>query len=158
MPFNCIVSFQWNSLLKSNPQNLILEYLVRGVWSRTVLFSSVPQKIRRWHELIWAEWIFLSIGPVIFVFKGSWGAIFHFYSHLNRTLCKQTEKTDQMLHSAASDLGLHCLPVSHKMDARLIWVKEHLLGLKNGVIYELIEWRIFPFDPLYSDGFPHTCN
>ena len=28
-----------------------------------------------------------------------------------------------MPHSAASDLGLHCLPMSHKKDARLIWVK-----------------------------------
>ena len=25
--------------------------------------------------------------------------------------------------SAASDLGLRCLPMSHKKDARLIWVK-----------------------------------
>ena len=28
-----------------------------------------------------------------------------------------------MPHSAASDLGLHCLPMSHKKDARFIWVK-----------------------------------
>ena len=28
-----------------------------------------------------------------------------------------------MPHSAASDLGLHCWPMSHKKDARLIWVK-----------------------------------
>ena len=28
-----------------------------------------------------------------------------------------------MPHSAASDLGLHCLPTSHKKDASLIWVK-----------------------------------
>ena len=27
-----------------------------------------------------------------------------------------------MQHSAASDLGLHCLPMSHKKDARLIRV------------------------------------
>ena len=26
--------------------------------------------------------------------------------------------TDQMLHSTASDLDLHCLPVSHLWDAR----------------------------------------
>ena len=30
---------------------------------------------------------------------------------------------DQMPHSVASDLGLHCLPMSHKKDARHIWVK-----------------------------------
>ena len=28
-----------------------------------------------------------------------------------------------MPHNAASDLGLHCLPLSHKKDARLIWVE-----------------------------------
>ena len=27
-------------------------------------------------------------------------------------------------HSAVSDMGLHCLPLSHKKDARLIWVKD----------------------------------
>ena len=30
---------------------------------------------------------------------------------------------DQMPHSVASDLGLHCLPVSHLWDARHKWVK-----------------------------------
>ena len=30
---------------------------------------------------------------------------------------------DQMLHDAVSDPGLRCLPMSHKKDARLIWVK-----------------------------------
>ena len=29
---------------------------------------------------------------------------------------------DQVPHSAASDLGLHCLPVSLLRDARLKWV------------------------------------
>ena len=29
---------------------------------------------------------------------------------------------DQMPHFAASDLVLHCLLMSHKKDARLIWV------------------------------------
>ena len=28
-----------------------------------------------------------------------------------------------MLHRAASDLGLHCLPVTHLGDSRLQWVK-----------------------------------
>ena len=27
-----------------------------------------------------------------------------------------------MPHSAVSDLGLHCLSMSHKKDARFIWV------------------------------------
>ena len=30
---------------------------------------------------------------------------------------------DQTPRIAASDLGLHCLPLSNKKDARLIWVK-----------------------------------
>ena len=28
-----------------------------------------------------------------------------------------------MLRSATSDLGLRCLPMSHKKDARFVWVK-----------------------------------
>ena len=34
---------------------------------------------------------------------------------------------DQTPHHAASGLGLHCLHMSHKKDARLMWVKD--LGL-----------------------------
>ena len=30
---------------------------------------------------------------------------------------------DQTPRCAASDLGLHCLPLSHKKDARVIWVE-----------------------------------
>ena len=30
---------------------------------------------------------------------------------------------DQMPHSVVSDLGMHCLPMSHKKDSMLIWVK-----------------------------------
>ena len=33
---------------------------------------------------------------------------------------------DQTPPSAASDLDLHCLPMSHKKDARLIWVNMSL--------------------------------
>ena len=29
---------------------------------------------------------------------------------------------DQMLHSAVSDLGLHCLPITHLEVSRLQWV------------------------------------
>ena len=40
-----------------------------------------------------------------------------------------------MPHSAASDLGLHCLPMSHKKEARLIWVKSqtstHIYNARN---------------------------
>ena len=38
--------------------------------------------------------------------------------------CKQNSgDLDQRPHPVASDLGLHCLPMSHKKEARLIWVK-----------------------------------
>ena len=45
---------------------------------------------------------------------------FHFYSNLDSTICKQTVETDHTPRFAASGLGLHCLPTSHKKDARLI--------------------------------------
>ena len=41
---------------------------------------------------------------------------------------------DQMPHFVASDLGLHYLPMSHKKDARHIWVKHALILL---ISYEL---------------------
>ena len=49
---------------------------------------------------------------------------------------------DQMPHSAASDLGLHCLPMSLLWDARHKWVNFHvcLFQLTNeifGFIYGL---------------------
>ena len=39
--------------------------------------------------------------------------------------------SDQMSHSVASDLGLHCLPMSHIKDARHIhvWVKNAIILL-----------------------------
>ena len=38
---------------------------------------------------------------------------------------------DQKPHFVASDLGLTCLPMSHKKDARHIWVKNYLLSNKS---------------------------
>ena len=38
---------------------------------------------------------------------------------------------DQMPHSVASDLGLHYLRMSHKKDARHIWVKMQLFCLSQ---------------------------
>ena len=57
--------------------------------------------------------------------KGSLGGTFHFYSNFDRTFCKQT--VEILIRKsgvwsplfAASGLGLHCLPMSHKKDARL---------------------------------------
>ena len=46
---------------------------------------------------------------------------------------------DHTLHSVASDLGLHYLPMSHKKDARHIWVKMQLFCLshKSSEIWEV---------------------
>ena len=41
-------------------------------------------------------------------------------------LLAKGEDPDQTPHSAVSDLGLHCLPMSQNWDARLIWVKYDL--------------------------------
>ena len=47
----------------------------------------------------------------------------HFYSIANRYSCLvNSENPDQTPRFAASDLGLHCLPMSHEWDSRLIWV------------------------------------
>ena len=59
-----------------------------------------------------------------FPFQGLLGCMFRFYQNSNRTFCKKNSgDPDQTPRSAASDLGLHCLSMSHKKDARLIWVK-----------------------------------
>ena len=52
------------------------------------------------------------------------GVLFHFYS----ILLANSEYPDQTPRSAASDLGLHCLPMSRKWDARLIWVNMHFVN------------------------------
>ena len=38
---------------------------------------------------------------------------------------------DQKPHSVESDLGLHCLSMSHKKDARHIWVKNAIILLSH---------------------------
>ena len=48
---------------------------------------------------------------------------FFFFLFLLEILQANSVDPDQMLHFAASDLGLHCLPMSRKRDARHEWVK-----------------------------------
>ena len=63
----------------------------------------------------------ILIGP--FPFKGLFGGIYHFHSNYTRTSCKQRVETlIRRRVLAVSDLGLHCLPMSYKKDARLIWL------------------------------------
>ena len=45
------------------------------------------------------------------------GLYFSFLFIFNRTFFKQT------VEDQTSDLGLQCLPMSHKKDVRFIWVK-----------------------------------
>ena len=48
--------------------------------------------------------------------------MFQFHSNFESVFCKYSGDPDQTLRVAASDFGLHCLPMSHKKDARIIWV------------------------------------
>ena len=68
------------------------------------------------------------------------GSIFHFFFQIQKSILHANSgDTDQMQHSLASDLGLHCLHMSHKKDARLIWVKE------------LVNTRIIPKAVILAD-------
>ena len=64
------------------------------------------------------------------------GGIFIFFSNFNRTFCKQTEDPD-----AVSYLGLHCLLLSHKKDARLIWVVK--LMVKKVILFLCCKFSFF---------------
>ena len=60
--------------------------------------------------------------------------IFIFSTNFSRTYCKHTEKIlviGQTPHHAASNLGLHCLPMSCKKDARHILVNMNSLCRLN---------------------------
>ena len=46
---------------------------------------------------------------------------------------------DQTLHSAASDLGLHCLPITLLRVSRLQWVKNEVnVTKKTNQLYNLL--------------------
>ena len=71
----------------------------------------------------------------LFQILGVLVGIFHFDSNSNRTICKHTVETLIRCHvSVASDLGFHSLPVSHKKDARLIWVNQKGAVAKHRLI------------------------
>ena len=62
---------------------------------------------------------------------------FDFIQILKYILEAKSEHSDRVPHSAASDLGLHCLPMSHKKDARLKWINSYVWGpAKNKVHFE----------------------
>ena len=64
------------------------------------------------------------LGEFTFVFRGL-RCDFKFLSHFfdEFSLSKQNSPRWDAPRSAASHLGLYCLPMSHKKDARLKWVK-----------------------------------
>ena len=43
---------------------------------------------------------------------------------------------DQIPHSVVSDLGLHCLPMSHKKDTIGIWVKKAIILLAHKLAHK----------------------
>ena len=58
------------------------------------------------------------LGESIFIFRGV-RSKFYFLSHfLMKFLCANRIDPDGTPHSAASHLGLFCLPMSHKKDTR----------------------------------------
>ena len=68
---------------------------------------------------------------LVFIFS----CFIEIYEHTNGVDPDQMQHSaasDQ--HSAASDLGLHCLPMSLLWDARLIWVNPFTL---SGLLYHI---------------------
>ena len=64
-----------------------------------------------------------QLGESTFIFRGV-KSDFYFKSYFSMTfLCANRIAPDGTPRSAASHLGLYCLPMSHKRDARLIRVK-----------------------------------
>ena len=53
-------------------------------------------------------------------FRGVWCTFFFFFFW--KFLLANSEDPYQTPRSVATDMGLHCLPMSRKWDARLIWV------------------------------------
>ena len=68
---------------------------------------------------------------------GASGVNFNYYSFLMKIKSVNRIAPDGMPRFAASHLGLFCLSMSHKKDARFIWVKH-----KN--------WCIFFMDSVYK--------
>ena len=51
--------------------------------------------------------------------------VFSIFTHI---LIEHSVDPDQALHYVASDLGLHCLSMFHKMNTRLILINMHISG------------------------------
>ena len=53
---------------------------------------------------------------------------FSFLFKFKKKTQANSREPDQTPHFEASDLVLHCLPMSHRKDARLIWVKTNIVS------------------------------
>ena len=60
---------------------------------------------------------------------GLFGGIFIFIQILKETSVSNSREPNQTLRSAASDLILQCLWMSHKKDDRRIWVKTSVFNI-----------------------------
>ena len=101
-----------------------------GIWDSFSYITITFQSQYKWWGWLTHIWL---VDPSIlinwtspFPSLGVSGELFHFYSFSNRMilLLANREDPDQMPRSVASDLGLHCLPISQKRDTRLIWMDE----------------------------------
>ena len=63
-----------------------------------------------------------SLDRSISYLRGVWLVFIIIFEEISE-LNENSVDLDQMLHSAASDLGLHCLPISLLLDTWLKWVK-----------------------------------
>ena len=61
-----------------------------------------------------------QLGESTFIFMGVSSDIYYLSHFSMKFLCANRIAPDGMPSSAASHLGLYCLPMSHKKDARLI--------------------------------------
>ena len=61
----------------------------------------------------------------IFHLRSVWCRFFFFFCYFFFLYISDWNSWKQTV-SAASDLGLHCLPMSQKWDARLLWVNMHI--------------------------------
>ena len=78
-------------------------------------------------------------GKWLNILFGMLSSNFSFFPNFFRTCCKQAVKisvySDQTAHNATSDLGIHCLTMSLKRDARLIRVNSFLSEHGHRIIY-----------------------
>ena len=66
------------------------------------------------------------------------GLYFSFlFNFLKKLLYATSGQPDRAPHFAASDLVLHCLSMSQKKDAMLIWVKCHNLSVSQDITHML---------------------